>query len=94
LSAEITPAQGLRCSSAAGGAAGGHARTATGTARSAPEITPAAAIRKAEVTITLVYEIDCKVCGVAVFPDDRVLTRQEAEEVRSGHLAEHERNEL
>jgi hypothetical protein len=52
------------------------------------------AIRKAEVTITLVYEIDCKVCGVAVFPDDRVLTRQEAEGVRRGHLAEHERNEL
>lgn len=51
-------------------------------------------IPASKVTITLVYEIDCKVCGAAVYPDDRVLTRSEAQRVRDDHLAEHERGEV
>jgi hypothetical protein len=51
-------------------------------------------VRRQDVPITLVYEIDCKVCCEAVYPDDRILTRREAEEVRDAHMAEHERGEL
>jgi hypothetical protein len=53
-----------------------------------------AKVRKSDIKITTVYEIDCKACGQAVYPDDRVLTREEAEQVRADHLAEHDRGEL
>lgn len=51
-------------------------------------------VRKQDVTITPVYEIDCKVCGEAVYPDDRVLSLEEARQVRDDHIAEHERGEI
>jgi hypothetical protein len=51
-------------------------------------------IKQADVPITAVYEIDCKVCHEAVYPDDRVTSREEATKVRDAHMAEHERGEL
>lgn len=51
-------------------------------------------IRKLDVPITTVYEIDCKVCGEAVYPDDRVTRIEEARQARDDHMAEHERGEL
>jgi predicted nucleic acid-binding Zn ribbon protein len=51
-------------------------------------------VRKQDVPITTVYEIDCNVCGKAVYPDDRVTSPEEARQVRDAHIAEHERGEL
>ena len=51
-------------------------------------------VREQDVPITTVYEIDCKVCGEAVYPDDRVTDAEEARRVRDDHIAEHERGEL
>lgn len=51
-------------------------------------------VKKSDVPITTVYEIDCTVCGQAVYPDDRVLSAEAAREVRDAHIAEHERGEL
>lgn len=50
-------------------------------------------IRKQDVPITTIYEIDCKVCQEAVYPDDRVTSIEEARKVRDDHIAEHERVE-
>lgn len=52
------------------------------------------AVRKLDVPITVVYEIDCRVCGEAVWPDERVTSLQEACALRDAHIAEHKRGEL
>jgi hypothetical protein len=51
-------------------------------------------IRKQDVPVTTVYEIDCKVCQEAVYPDDRVTDPEDARRIRDNHIAEHERGEL
>jgi hypothetical protein len=47
-------------------------------------------MKYSDVTITPVYEIDCRVCGMAVWPDDRFLTFSAALDAKLAHISEHE----
>ena len=50
---------------------------------------PVTEITAADIKFTMVVEVDCRVCGQAVWPDDRVLSWQEAAKVRDDHIREH-----
>ena len=50
-------------------------------------------IRFSDITITVKYEVDCKVCACGVEPDEEFLTLTEARGARTRHLEEHARGE-
>lgn len=50
-------------------------------------------VRKSDVPITLIYEVDCHICHEAVYPDNRITSRAEAIEIRDQHIAEHDQGE-
>lgn len=58
-----------------------------------------AAIRRSDVTVRPVFQVDCKVCNEAVEPDapDTIngafTTREAADRAKQNHLEEHERGE-
>jgi len=50
-------------------------------------------ISKSDIPLTVSWQVDCNVCGAGVETDEKLHTRQEAEDARDRHIQEHEVNE-